>query len=79
MIRWLIISLMCSFSISTAYADEYRPAYLELQQSHADVYDVLWKVPARGVDKRLSLYVVFADDVETIKPIRSAVCWACFY
>ena len=72
MIRWLIISLLCSFSIAAVYADEYRPAYLELQQSSADVYDVLWKVPARGADKRLSLYVVFADDVETIKPVRAA-------
>ncbi|MCK5354783.1 MAG: HupE/UreJ family protein, partial [Methyloprofundus sp.] len=72
MIRWFIVSVLCSFLISTAYADEYRPAYLELQQSSADVYHVLWKVPARGADKRLSLYVVFADDVETIKPVRAA-------
>lgn len=71
MMRWLIISLLCSLSITTAYADEYRPAYLELQQSSADVYAVLWKVPAQGADKRLSLYVEFADDVETIKPIRA--------
>ena len=72
MIIRLIISVLCSFFISTTYADEYRPAYLELQQSSADVYNVLWKVPARGADKRLSLYVVFADDVETIKPVRAA-------
>ena len=72
MIRWFIVSVLCSFLISTAYADEYRPAYLELQQSSADVYHVLWKVPARGADKRLSLYVVFAGDVETIKPVRAA-------
>ena len=72
MMRWFIISLLYGFSIATTYADEYRPAYLELQQSSAGVYEVLWKVPARGADKRLSLYVVFAGDVETIKPVRAA-------
>ena len=72
MVRLFIISVLFSFSIATAYADEYRPAYLELQQSSADVYDVLWKVPARGADKRLSLYVVFAEEVEIIKPVRAA-------
>lgn len=72
MIRLFITGILFSLSIATAHADEYRPAYLELQQISEDTYDVLWKVPARGADKRLSLYVVFADDIETIKPIRSA-------
>jgi hydrogenase/urease accessory protein HupE len=43
-----------------------RPAYLELKQSGAETYDVLWKVPARGENMRLGLYVRFPDEtVET--------------
>jgi hydrogenase/urease accessory protein HupE len=38
-------------------AHEVRPAYLELRQTGAETYDVLWKVPARGEDMRLSLDV----------------------
>jgi hypothetical protein len=41
----------------TAPAHEVRPAYLQLHQTGADTYDVLWKVPALGDVMRLSLYV----------------------
>jgi hypothetical protein len=30
-------------------AHEVRPAYLELTQTGADTYEVLWRVPARGM------------------------------
>ena len=40
-------------------AHEIRPAYLELRQSGVETYDVLWKVPGRGEDLRLGLYVEF--------------------
>ena len=38
-------------------AHEVRPAYLELRQTAPETYDVLWKVPARGADLRLGIYV----------------------
>ncbi len=38
-------------------AHEVRPGYLQLHQTSAETYDVLWKVPGRGQDLRLSLYV----------------------
>ena len=31
-------------------AHEVRPAYLELHQTGAEAYDILWKVPGRGED-----------------------------
>jgi len=65
----LFVNLLFAAVVS---ADEYRPAYLELQQLSAETYDVLWKVPARGKASRLNLHVVFADDVETIKPVRTS-------
>src|SRR4029434_11362961 len=55
---------VCSRSIlflllfsATAVAHEVRPAYLELRQTGPETYDALWKVPGRGVDLRLGLYV----------------------
>ena len=55
---------VCSRSIlflllfsATAVAHEVRPAYLELRQTGPETYDALWKVPGRGEDLRLGLYV----------------------
>src|SRR6185436_3830678 len=42
---------------ATAVAHEVRPAYLELRQTGPETYDALWKVPGRGEDLRLGLYV----------------------
>jgi len=39
-----------------AQADVFRPAYLELRETSAGRYDVLWKVPALG-DRRLAVEV----------------------
>ncbi|GGO79318.1 membrane protein [Marinobacterium nitratireducens] len=47
-------------------AHEVRPAYLELRQVAGDTYDVLWKVPARGDDLRLGIYVRFPDGTEAV-------------
>ena len=49
-----------------AYAHEMRPGYLEIRESAPDIYEVLWKVPARGTNERLGLYLRFADDVEML-------------
>jgi hydrogenase/urease accessory protein HupE len=39
-----------------AEAHEVRPAYLRIQQTAAEQFDVLWRVPARG-ELRLGIYV----------------------
>ncbi|MGK2925774.1 MAG: HupE/UreJ family protein [Lysobacterales bacterium] len=41
---------------ATAAAHEVRPAYLRIQQTAPDQFDLLWRVPARG-DLRLGIYV----------------------
>jgi hydrogenase/urease accessory protein HupE len=40
-----------------ASAHEMRPAYLQLHQTSADTYDVLWRVPAKSDGTRLGLEV----------------------
>ncbi len=60
----VLLSLACLASPVSAH--EVRPAYLELKQTGAETYDVLWKVPAKGENMRLGLYVRFPDTtVET--------------
>ncbi len=46
---------------STSFADEIRPAYLEIKENASNLYSVLWKVPAKG-DKKLSLQPLFHND-----------------
>ena len=60
MTRLLPVSLLCLVLLAPSLsAHEVRPAYLELTQTGAETYEVLWKVPARGEDQRLALYVEF--------------------
>ena len=56
-LRSWLLSAMLLLATATANAHEMRPAYLELRESAADTYEVLWKVPAAGDDLRLALYV----------------------
>lgn len=56
--------LLLAVGSASASAHEVRPAYLELQQTAADAFDVLWKVPAMGDNLRLGLYVRFPETCE---------------
>jgi hydrogenase/urease accessory protein HupE len=53
-----------------ALAHEVRPAYLELTQTDAETFEVLWKVPARG-DLRLGLYVRLPAACEVVGEARA--------
>jgi hydrogenase/urease accessory protein HupE len=41
--------------VATAAADEFKPAYLELKQTGAETFDVLWKVPALDESTTLAI------------------------
>jgi len=62
----VLFLIVTSFYPCLGSAHEMRPGYLEIRESAPDTYDVLWKVPARGDDMRLGLYLRFADDVEMV-------------
>ena len=68
MIRALLSALFVLLLAGPAHADESRPAFLGVQQSGVDTYDLLWKVPAKGPDQRLGLYVRLPDDVRELAP-----------
>lgn len=58
---------------TAAGAHEVRPGYLELNESSADQFDVLWKVPARG-DLRLGIYALLPDNcAETSRVVTRSV------
>jgi hydrogenase/urease accessory protein HupE len=69
--RALFLYLLLAPLVPGVLAHELRPAYLELRQTGLDTYDVLWKVPARGEDLRLALYVRFPDDCQQTTPRRT--------
>ena len=55
--------ILLLFSIGLAHADEYRPAYLEFKQTSDNEFNMLWKVPAKSQNRRLSLYVELPSDI----------------
>jgi hydrogenase/urease accessory protein HupE len=67
----LFLSLLVLASLPTAFADVFRPAYLELRELGGDDYAVTWKVPAQSAALRLSAYVVFPEDTETLLEPRA--------
>jgi hydrogenase/urease accessory protein HupE len=68
--RFLLAVLLLAACI--AQADEFRPAYLEIRPAGAETYDLLWKVPAAGGDRRLALYVGLPPDSSDVTEPRAA-------
>lgn len=66
----LLISACFLAIVPAAMAHEVRPAYLEIKEIAAGTYDVLWKVPALGNERRLGIYVRFPADVTVLSEPR---------
>jgi hypothetical protein len=69
---FLFIALFVMLAPS-ASAHEMRPAYLQLHQTGAETYDVLWKVPGRGNNLRLGLYVEFPSNAKSLTEPRATM------
>lgn len=67
MMRWLLLLLLFAAPLR---ADEFRPAYLQLTQTGATTYDVLWKVPALDEATVLKLRPVFPAGTVALTPQR---------
>ena len=70
--RAILVLLM--FVSSGAFADVFRPAYLELRENGQtggvpDRYAVMWKVPVMG-DSRLAVRIRFPDGTIQLTPPR---------
>lgn len=62
--RILLVWLMISAWVANAH--ELRPSYLQITELENNTYDVLWKVPARGDNMRLSLDPQFSGGVKIV-------------
>jgi hydrogenase/urease accessory protein HupE len=65
-------AILFALSSSLALAHEVRPAYLELHQTGTETYAVLWKVPARGENLRLGIYVEFPSGTTNVTAPRTS-------
>jgi hydrogenase/urease accessory protein HupE len=55
-----------------AVSDELRPGYLEMRQTGAGTYNLLFKIPARGEDSRLAIYVALPEGTQDVAPPRAS-------
>jgi hypothetical protein len=69
--RALLPFIFLAAFVSGLSAHEVRPAYLELRETAPESYDVLWKVPARGGNMRLSLQIEFPSDTTNVTTSRT--------
>jgi hydrogenase/urease accessory protein HupE len=71
--RTLLAFALLSPFAPCSFAHEVRPAYLELRQAGPDTYDVLWKVPGRGQELRLGLYVELPGSCTNVTQPRASM------
>jgi len=62
----LILALVAVLLAHPALSDELRPGYLEMRQISSDTYNLLFKVPARGEDLRLAIYVKLPEGTQDV-------------
>ena len=74
---FLILGLLALVARAVS-AHEMRPAYLELRQTGAETYDVLWKVPGRGANMRLGLYVELPAGCTNLSEPRASMANSAF-
>lgn len=72
MLRVAVLAATLLALNESVLADVFRPAYLELRQTDAETFDVMWKVPARGESMRLAIDVVFPPGTQDVTAPRSA-------
>jgi hydrogenase/urease accessory protein HupE len=60
------MSVLVLFAPVASYAHEVRPACLELRETAAGAYDVLWKVPAQSADVGLDLRVILPPETRRL-------------
>ena len=67
--RWCSFAVLFLLAVAqTLCAHEVRPGYLEMRQTDASTYAVLWKVPAVG-DMRLSIHPRFPENCKTVADV----------
>ncbi|MBR1237819.1 HupE/UreJ family protein [Bradyrhizobium sp. AUGA SZCCT0182] len=63
--RWFFVVLAVLLA-QPAVSDELRPGYLEMRQTSPSAYNLLFKIPARGEDLRLAIYVKLPEGTQDV-------------
>jgi hydrogenase/urease accessory protein HupE len=69
----LIFAVLAVLLAQPALSDELRPGYLELRQTGAASYQLLFKIPARGEELRLAIYVKLPDGTQDTSLPRASL------
>jgi hydrogenase/urease accessory protein HupE len=65
--RFRVLSaVLVALLAQPAFSDELRPGYLEMHQTGPGAYNLLFKIPARGEDLRLAIYVKLPDGTQDV-------------
>jgi hydrogenase/urease accessory protein HupE len=69
--RFLCAALVALLA-QPALSDELRPGYLEMRQIGPGAYNLVFKIPARGEDLRLAIYVSLPEGTQDVTPPRAS-------
>jgi hydrogenase/urease accessory protein HupE len=68
----ILLAVLGALFAQPAHSDELRPGYLELRQTTPDTYNMLFKIPARGEDLRLAIYVKLPEGAQDVGAPRAS-------
>ena len=68
----VFLAVLAVLLAQPANSDELRPGYLEMRQTGPGAYNLLFKIPARGEDLRLAIYVKLPEGTQDITPPRAS-------
>ena len=67
----LFFTVLAVLLAQPARSDELRPGYLEMRQINPGAYNLLFKIPSRGEDLRLAIYVNLPEGTQDVAPPRA--------
>jgi hydrogenase/urease accessory protein HupE len=62
----LIFAVVAVLLAQPTLSDELRPGYFEMRQTSPGTYNLLFKIPARGEDLRLAIYVKLPEGTQDV-------------
>ena len=68
----LFFAVLAVLLAQPALSDELRPGYLEMRQTGPGAYNMLFKIPARGEEFRLAIYVKLPEGTQDVAPPRAS-------
>jgi hydrogenase/urease accessory protein HupE len=68
----VFFAVLGALATQPARSDDLRPGYLELRQTSSGTYNLLFKIPARGDDLRLAIYINLPEGTQDVGAPRAS-------